>query len=645
MKFKHLFTPVQIRGMHLRNRVVFPAMGTKMGTEDRYVTQQLIDYHAARAQGGNGLNMVEVCSVHQASSPKNFLAISEDKYIPKLRELVDAIHAGGASAGLQLWQGGLAVGSDQQALLVIPDPMPVAETEYIVPAATPELLQEVAASFGMAARRAAEAGFDCVEYHCGHNYSPHSFLSAAFNHRTDEYGGSLANRARYPLACIRAIRENIPENMPIFMRIDAHDDYLDNGLTIEEVIEFCKMAGEAGVDVLDVSRGNFSSAAIKYEVPPVDLPQGFNVDNAARIRKETGMLTIAVGRINNPELAEEILTSEKADMVVIGRGQLADPEFCNKAREGREEEIVRCVGCNQGCYDGFVDPSMPFITCLRNPALGREQEYKPVATTKPKKVLIAGGGMAGLEAAITLKERGHFPVVVEAADRLGGQFLLAGTAPHKEEMTAAAEWMGDKARRDGVEIRLNTSVTPALIDDLQPDEVIIAIGASPIRMNIPGIELPHVTDSHTVLAGKADIRGRVVVIGGGLVGLEVAEYLSEREHVITVLEMQDEVAKDLGALRKISVMERLAADGVNLRTNAKCTAISTNSVTIEVEGTTEEIPTDSVVVAVGAKSRPWEQLKEKCIEAGIPCHIIGDAVRARRALNATAEAAEIARII
>lgn len=645
MKFEQLFSPIQIRGMQMRNRVVFPAMGTKMATTDKFVTQQLIDYHVARAKGGNGLNMVEVCSVHRPSSPKKFLAICGDEYMPDMKRLTDAVHAAGAKVGLQLWQGGLAVGSDQEAQMILPDPMPVPGTEYTVPAVSVETLQEIVAAFGEAAKRAVKAGFDCVEFHCAHNYSPHSFLSPAFNHRTDEYGGSFENRARYPLACIRAIRANLPDNMPLFMRIDAHDDYVENGLSIEDIIAFCKLAGEAGVDVLDVSRGNIITSAIKYEVPPIDLARGFNVENAARIRKETGMTTIAVGRINDPALAEKILSENKADMVVIGRGQLADPEFCNKALEGREDDIVKCVGCNQGCCDGFVDPSFPHITCLRNPALGREKEYELVPTAVSKKVLIVGGGMAGLEAAITLKKRGHQPIVAEASGELGGQFFLAGMAPRKAEMAEAARWMGEAARKEGVEILLNTPVTAEVIDKISPDEVIIAIGADPIHLSIPGAQLPHVTDSHTVLAGKADVKGDVAVIGGGLVGLEVAEYLAKENHKITVLEMLDEAGKDLGMLRKISVMESLNADGIAIRTGAKCVEIKEHAVMVETKDGTEEIPADSVIVAVGAKSRPVEAIQAKCGEKNIPCHVIGDAVRTRRALNATAEAAAVARAI
>lgn len=383
MIFHNVFSPIQIRGMKLKNRVVFPAMGTKMPGNDRYVTQQLIDYHVARAFGGNGLNFTEVCGVYGPSTPKSFLGIYDDQYIPGLKNLTDAIHEAGGKAGVQLWQGGFAVASYQKEGIILPSDRQINSTDEVIPGASKETINEVIKAFGAAAKRAVEAGFDCIEFHAGHNYMPHAFLSPAFNKRTDEYGGSLENRARFSIECIKEIRNNIPEDMPLFMRVVAQDDYLENGLTIEDIIEFCKLAKVAGVDVLNVSRGNFSSAAIKYEVPPVDLPKGFNVANAERIKRETGMITIAVGRINDPAQADEIIGSGKADMVVIGRGQLADPEFCNKALAGNVEDIIKCVGCNQGCYDGFVSPDVPHITCLRNPALCRESEYALVKTTQP----------------------------------------------------------------------------------------------------------------------------------------------------------------------------------------------------------------------------------------------------------------------
>lgn len=645
MAYNKLFSTIKIKGLELKNRIMFPAMGTKMATEDKFVTDQIIDYHVARVVGGCGLNFTEVCSVYAPASPKKFLSIAEDKYIQGLKKLTDAIHEAGGKAGVQLWLGGLAVASDPEAMIIIPSDIPVQGTDYIMPGASLETIKEAVKSFGEAARRAVEAGFDTIEFHAGHNYVPHSFLSPFFNKREDEYGGSLENRARFSIEAIKAIRENIPEDMPLFMRVVAQDDYLEGGLTIEDIIEFCKMAKEAGVDVVDVSRGNFSSAAIKFEVPPVDLQRGFNVKNAARIRKETGLITVAVGRINDAALAEEILENDQADMVVIGRSQLADPEFCNKSKDGKEDSIIKCVGCNQGCYDGFVSTEMPFITCLRNPALGREAEYKIFKTDTPKKVLIAGGGIAGLEAAIILKKRGHNPIICEASDSLGGQFALAGAAPRKEEMKEAALSRGQQAINEGVEIKLNTLVTTELIEEINPDEVIIAIGSAPMSLNIPGANLPNVTNSHDILSGKAIASGKVVVIGGGLVGLEVAEYLNGKAESITVVEMLDEVAKDLGQLRKICVMESLYTEGVNTVTNAKCIEIENNSVVIEKDGNIEKLPCDSVIVAIGARSRNFDNISKYCEENGIPCHAVGDAVRARRALNAVAEASEVARVI
>lgn len=646
MAFNDLFSPIKIRGMEIRNRIEFPAMGTKMVKDEKVVTDQLINYHAARSLGGNGLNFTEVCSVYDKAAPKNFLALSDDKYISGMKKLADAIHEGGAKAGVQLWLGGSAVlFGDQTSMVVVPSDFKVEGTDYVIKAASKEIINECIKAFGDAAKRAVEAGYDTVEFHAGHNYTPHSFLSKAFNKRMDEYGGSLENRARFLLECIKSIRENIPEDMPLFMRIDAHDDCVEDGLTIEEVIQFCKWAKEAGVDVLDVSRGNFSSAAVKYEVPPVDVPRGFNVENAARIKKETGMITVAVGRINDPEQADEIIRSGKADMVVMGRAQLADPEFCNKAKNGNVDDIVRCVGCNQGCYDGFTNPDAPFITCMRNPALGREAEFVINKTDNPKNVLIVGGGVAGLEAAIELKDRGHNPILCEASDSPGGQFVLAGAAPRKEEMKEAAIAMGEMAKRKGVEIKLSTPVDAEVIKDINPDEVIIAAGAEPIKLNVPGANLPYVTNSHDILAGKAKVNGDIVVIGGGLVGLEVAEYLSGNVNKITVVEMLNEVAKDLGQLRKICVMESLYHEGIKTITEAKCVEIKEKSIVIDKNGVVEEVPCDSVIVAIGARSRNFESISDYCKENNIPYHVIGDAVRARRALNCIEEASEVARRI
>lgn len=630
--FPKLFEPFSIKSLTMRNRVVMPAMGTRM-CHEREVTDKLVEYHRVRAAGGVGLSIVEVSAVHAPSSPNCFLSIAEDRFVEGHRRLTDAIHGEGGHAGIQLWQGSIAVAMDPKAQILVPQTMSVHGFE--IPGITVEQIHEVIDCYGKAAARCVEAGYDCIEFHCAHNYLPHSFLSAGLNHRDDEWGGSLENRAKFPLACIRAIRENIPEDMPLFMRIGAFDDCLENGMTIEDTIEFCKMAREAGVDVLDVSRGNIVTAANALEVPPIDLKPGFNIDNAARIRRETGMPTIGVGRINTPELAEKILEDDQVDLVVMGRAQLADPEFCNKAREGKTDSIVYCVGCDQGCLDGFANPrDFEHITCLRNPLVGHELDWKVETTDKPERVAIVGGGVAGLMTAETLVARGHEAVVFEAGDHLGGQFVTAGKAPGKHEMEVAAALMGEQAKRSGVEVRLNTPFTPETIAGEHFDRVVIANGASPITMGLSG-ENVHV--AHDVLEGEPVAGERVVVIGGGLVGLEVADALAVAGKKVAVLEMAERAGADLGSARATCVFGKLAKLGVEILASTAFAGLTEGGVRVKSGDEEREISCDAVVVAVGSRARDNSELVAALDAAGIPHCTVGDAERPRRALDAIRE--------
>lgn len=643
--FDKLFTHITIRGMELKNRVVLPAMGTRMATEKSEVSQRLVDYHAARAKGGCALNIVEVSSVHTPSAPANFVSISEDWLIEGHKRLTDAIHAAGGKAGVQLWQGSIAVTMDHSAQVFVPSDMPFGPN-YTIPAMTKEQIDEIVSCYGSAARRCVEAGYDCIEFHCAHNYLPHSFLCGGLNHRTDEYGGDLTSRARFPLECIRAIRENIPESMPLFMRIDAHDDYLPGGLTIDETVSFCKLAGEAGVDVLDVSRGNIITPASVYEVPPIDIPNGFNVDNAAYIRRETGMLTIAVGRITSAALAEEILEQDKADMIIIGRAQIADPEFCNKSSSGRTADIIQCVGCNQGCYDGFCDvANRPFITCLRNPMIGHEGEYTLEKTAAPKKVFIAGGGVAGMEAAKILNERGHKPEIFEKSAQLGGQFILAGMAPGKGEMKQAAEGFAEQTLRSGVAVHLSRELTADIIAEQKPDAVIIATGSVPIALELNGMDKKPIYTAFEVLEGKAVAESCVAVIGGGLVGLEAADALASAGHSVKVIEMKPDAGADLGSLRKITVMQKMQRLGVEIITNASCVSVNDEGIVTKQAEDSVTVACDCIVVAVGSLAADSSALVSACEKNNIPYSIIGDAKQARRALNAIADGFETARLL
>ena len=630
--FEHLLSPIKIRGLELKNRIILPAMGTRMASEKGEITDRLIAYHAARAKGGCGLNIVEVAAVHRPSSPAHFVWICEDSLIEGHKKLTDAIHENGGKAGIQLWQGGLAVSMDPSAQILLPSDMNLGQ--YTIPGITLEQIKEIVFCYGQAARRAVEAGYDCIEFHLAHNYLPHSFLSGGLNHRTDEYGGSFENRCRFPLEVIDAIRNNIPEDMPLFIRIDAHDDFLEKGLTIEEVIDFCNIAKNHGVDVLDVSRGNILTAATIYEVPPIDVPQGFNIENASRIRKETNMLTIGVGRINHEDFAEKLLAEDKVDMVVMGRAQLADPELVNKLKEGRTQDIIHCIGCDQGCYDGFTDVvNREFITCMRNPNIGHEAEHTFTKTENPKHVWIVGGGVGGMEAAKVLKELGHEPEIFEASDHLGGQFIIAGKAPGKKEMEDATIEMAKQTERI-CKIHLNTKVTPEMIEEKKPDHVIIATGALPIALRLDGEDQIHHVQANDVLMGKEKLSGYIAIIGGGLVGLEAADYLATQGCRVTVLEMKDKIGADLGSLRQIAVMMKMNQLKVELKPSSKVNSLSKEGVVLE---SGQTIPCEHVVYAVGSKSVDNSELCSMMDKLSIPYQIIGDAKAARRALNAIEE--------
>ena len=639
--FDHLFSPVRINGLELKNRIILPAMGSRFCTEDGRVIQQLIDFHTARVDGGCAMNVVEAVSINKTGAVTSMLQISDDSYIEGFRKLTDAIHEHGGTACIQLWESGIASRATPGSKPLLPSDIPLGPN-MVMKGATVEEIHTAVEQFGQAAKRAAEAGFDAVEFHAAHFYSPHEFLTPAFNRRTDEYGGSKENRARYLLESIRSIRDNIPADMPLIMRIDSMDDDLPGGLTTEDIIEFCLWAKEAGVDALSISRGNkLSPRAMNLEVPSIDIPRGFNIEPAARIKEGTGMITIGVGRINDPEMADSYVREGKVDIVAMGRAQLSDPNFANKARDGRADDIVRCIGCNQGCYD-HTFAGKP-ITCLRNPEVGREKEFAALKKTEtPKKVLVIGGGVGGIEAAIRADSLGHHVTLAEKSGQLGGQFILAGKAPRKGEMEAAALSRAEQLKKTSVNILMDTEVNEAFLDEFKPEAVISAVGAHPVTLSVEGIDSDRVLSANDVLAGKAEARGNTVVIGGGLVGLETAEFVRAKGNPVTVIEMLDEVGKDIGVGRKAPVMVELKISGIVTEVNAKCTKVSDNGVEIEQNGETRTIPADTVIIAVGSEPNNSDFAEKWCETHQVFFRKIGDAVKARRALNAIHEGVEAA---
>ena len=632
MSYDALFSPIKIRGLELKNRVLLPGMNTKMVKNKHGVSDDAVAYHAARAAGGCGLNIFELVAICPQTHAGLYFGIDEESDVAELRKVTDAIHANGGKAGVQIWHGGFVPEQffDKTCKLETPDTLSVEDIHRIVK------------EFGVAARRAVDAGFDVLEYHAAHTYLPHEFLNAYLNTRTDEYGGSHENRCRFPLECIKSIRENMPEDMPLFMRLDAIDEMMPKNMSEDEIVDFINKAADAGVDLVDLSRGNARSNATVYEVPPYNLEPGFNMDNIAKIKSRIKIPVAGVGRINTAALANQLIEEGKCDMVAVGRAQLADPEWCNKSREGREDEIRMCIGCTQGCYDKVIDPKATHITCTRNPMLCLEYKGLEKAET-PKNVMIIGGGIGGLTAAQFLKARGHKPTIYEASDKCGGRFVLAGKAPKKQAFTEAAYWEAEECARQGIEIKTGVTVTPELIEQVKPDHVIVAIGGEYKAPAIPGIDGADVVFAEDILAGKVQAKGETIVLGGGGTGIEVAQYLVENG--VSDVRIMDKVrvANGTGMLRNMFLNLEYTPEQIKRSNKSNIIEIGDHEITYKFTDKFKKTSTktrhfDTLVVAVGLVSRPTEALTAKCEELNIPYDVIGDAKAPRMGIDATAEA-------
>ena len=640
MLLHKLFSEGKIGTLSLKNRIILPAMCTIFADEGGFVSQKLIDYHVARAKGGCALNIVEIASVHPSSKSPKVLGLYDDQFLPGLRKLSQSIHEAGGKACIQLWHAGRQTFSAHTGMpLVAPSSIPCPLCQEVPQELSTEKIKELVAAYGDAAKRAKDAGFDAIELHGAHGYLINQFLSPYSNTRTDAYGGSLENRMRFVLEIIACIRANVGKEFPILFRISA-DEKVEGGLTINETKIIAQLLEKAGIDALHVSIGVYQT--VFYTIPTVDIPPAFNVDAAAKIKTAVHIPVIAVGRINDPILAGRIIEDGKADFVAIGRGQIVDPEFCNKAMRDDFESIVKCIGCIQGCFDivfgsGLSQPAC----CLLNPSVGHEKKFKLQSTDNPQKILVAGGGPAGLEAAMLLKQKGHDVYLFEKSSSLGGQFAISGIAPRKAEFSLAAIAMGERAKKAGIKIRLQSEVTPEVIESVKPDIVIVATGGEPILPKFPGSGKPHVCSANDILKGNKTAGSSVAVIGGGLVGLETAEFLAMQGKKVCVIEMLEDVAKDMGFIRKVQTMQYVAQEGIKVMVNTKCIEIKDDSVVVEKDGELEELKgIDSAVVAVGCKS--VNTLEAYVKGKGLEYYVVGDASKPGKALDAIWGAADIA---
>ncbi len=640
MKDLSILEQGKIGSLSVKNRVMLSPMGTFLTEPGGYAGERLINYYAARAKGGTGIVMVEFTAAHPSGQPTGMLAAWDDKYLPGLTKLASTIKAAGARAGLQLAHCGRQCGStDSGAPIVAASAIPCPVCQAPVQEMTSAQIEETIEAFGDAAVRAKKAGYDIIELHSAHGYLVHNFLSPYSNKRTDEWGGSFENRSRFACEIIKNIRNKVGDDYPLSVRISC-EDIAEGGLGLDDQIEYAKLLETLGVDIIDVSIGVYGYQ--EYLIPPLDMPLAINAEKAKKIKAALNIPVMVVGRINDPLVAANVIDDGCADFVAIGRGLIADPDFVNKVASGEWDTIVKCIGCNQGCF-GTSIMAQP-LQCLRNPCVGREAEYELKPAVVKKKVVVVGGGPAGLEAATTLKLRGHDVILFEKGSRLGGQFYLAGVDPRKKEMSDAALQMGRTAARAGVEIRLQTEVTPEMLEEIKPDAVILATGSVPAVPRIPGIDKEHVVNAQQVLSGEKTVKNSVAILGGNVVGTEVADFLAENGKKVVVIEMLDSAAADLDFVRKRLLLETLDKYGVKIFTSAKCVEIKDTAVVIEKDGKPETIEgIESVIVAAGV--RPYNPLAEALDKSGIEHYVIGDAQKTAKIINAIQAAAEIARKI
>jgi 2,4-dienoyl-CoA reductase (NADPH2) len=659
MQFPNLFSPIMINTINLKNRIVMTAMHLGY-TPEGEVTDRLVDFYAERALGGVALIIVGGCPIDEYGGMASMICINHDRYVPGLKKLTRAVHEGGARIAAQLYQAGRYTHS---SMIGGRKPFSASAVRSKLTGETPRALEldeipGVQDKFAEAALRAIKAGFDAVEILGSAGYLISQFFSPLTNLREDKYGGSLEHRMRFGVEVVEKVRKAVGPAYPLIIRL-AGNDFMEGSNTNKEACIFARELEKAGVDLFNVTGGWHET-----RIPQLTtfVPRGAFTYLAQGIKSAVSVPVIASNRINHPRIGEEIIRRGEADMVAVARGLLADPDLPKKARGGKADQIFRCVACNQGCFDNIF--SFRSVTCLVNPRAGREAELAVAPAAKPKKVLVVGGGPAGMKAACTAAERGHEVTLVEKSDRLGGQLLLNTNIPGRYEMISVADDLEGNLKALRVKVVLGREADENIVREMAPDTVVLATGASPILPDVPGIEDEKVVLAWDVLNGNKTTGKRVAIVGGNAVGLETALFLANQGTIspgvlhflmanraetletletlinrgnreVTVVEMAKKAGVDIGSSTRWTVFAELKRLGVRILTASKAVEINPQGVKIKTEQGSETLPADSVVMAVGSK--PENKLAANLGKWVSEVYVIGDAKEPRNALDAIKE--------
>ena len=664
---KMLFTPIKVGKMELKNRIVMPAMHY-LSSWDGMLLPHHTDYFVERAKGGAALIIIGGCTIDEYSGAPNMISVRDDKFIPGLADLAKAVQAHGAKIAAQLYHAGRFVHS---MLLGGKQSISSSPVRSKFTGETPRQLsipeiKQIQKNYALAAARVKRAGFDAVEVIAAAGYLISQFLSPIVNRRKDEYGGEYENRMRFGLEVAREVRQEVGPDFPIIFRV-AGNEFMEGGLGNREAQIFCRELEKAGVDMINVTGGWHET-----RIPQITmgLPRGGFVYLAQGIKQAVSIPVMACNRINDPLLADQILRDGQADLIGFARGLIADPELPNKASQGRLDEINRCIACNQGCFDPIFDQKP--VTCLVNARAGAEGKLTVEPATRKKKVMVIGGGPAGMEAARVAAFRGHRVSLYEKAEKLGGQLPLAAAPPGRGEFLTFLSYLERQMKAQNVAVYTRTEITPEYVETEKPDVVVVATGAEPSVPGIKGIHRPNVVTAWDVLCGRVDTGKEVVVIGGGAVGLETAIFLARKGTIdgdtlrflmtnqaetpetlssllfrgvknVTVVEMLNRLGQDLGRSTRWTIMQDLWRLSIKTMTHAQAKEITDGGVIVDRGGRENLIRGDTVVLATGA--RAMNALYQKLQGRTREIYLIGDAKTPRKALEAVAEGLAVGRTI